>query len=94
MSEAKKALLFCLIMKPWWSIRGAKRFLSICLDGNIGKQINQVALSQAEIPKAKKNQKALLPNAEIQNRILQAITAVNSACTSDNEKLQAIATIF
>jgi len=86
-SEAKKVLLFYLRKRPWWSIRGAKRFLSVCFKGDMGKQISRVCLSAAEVSRAGRIPQALLPSAENQNKILQAIRAANSVCTLDIGKI-------
>jgi len=87
MSEAKKALLFYLKKKPWWSIRNAKRYLSICIKGDLGNQIHRVSLSEAEVSTVHRIPKALLPSVETQNMILQAIEAANSVCTLDIGKI-------
>ena len=87
MNEAKKALIYYLAKRPWWSIRRAKQFLSLCIGGDLGKRINRVVLSEAEVSRAGRIPKALLPSEEIQSKILQAIKAANSACILDIGKI-------
>lgn len=87
MSEAKKALIFYLKKNPHYSIAGAKRMLSHCVGGDLGKQIGRVALSRAEISRGGRIPKAQLPSAETQNKILQAIAEANSVYTLDIGKL-------
>jgi hypothetical protein len=94
MDEAKKVLMFYLKKNPWYSIAGAKRMLSLCIGGDLGKQIGRTALSRAEISRGSRIPKAQLPSAETQSKILQVIREANSVYTLDIGKLLATGIIF
>jgi hypothetical protein len=94
MTEGKKALLFFCSRYPWRSIAQGKRILSVLVGGGLGKGISRAALRRAELPNGRQVPKALLPSAETQKRILQAIKELDSVCTLGTEKFREATTIF
>jgi hypothetical protein len=93
MTEGKKALMFFLLLQPWRSIAQGRRILSAVVGGDLGEGISRAVLYRAELPSGRRVPKALLPSAETQKKILQAIRELYSVCTSGIEKLREAETV-
>jgi hypothetical protein len=88
MAEGKKALMFFLSLQPWRGITQGRRILSAVIGGDLGKAVSRAVLCQAELPSGRRVPKVLLPSAETQKRVLQAIKELHSVYTLGNEKLR------
>jgi hypothetical protein len=93
MTEGKKALAFFLLLQPWRSIARGRRILSAVVGGDLGEGISRAVLYRAELPSGRRAPKALLPSAETQKKILQAIKELDSVYTLGNEKFREAETI-